>query len=302
MKNLRNRAFTLIELLVVIAIIAILIALLLPAVQQAREAARRTQCKNHLKQIGLALHNYHDVFGVFPPGRNSLAGTDYLGHSCHTRLLPYIDQAPLYNSMDLNNGFNSPPNFNTPELTMIAPYLCPSNPVVEGVNWTSRTNASPGADPNQDTARTHYEPISDSGSGRNASLSLVVANGNGLTFHNSKIGTRDVVDGTSNTLAFCEIVSQGPGTYSCCSWPAYADGIGTVNGINAPFRSTPGGVPPFTHDMYGGNAFSGPASYHVGGAHFAMADGAVRFLSQNMSQITLTALTTIHGGEVAGEF
>jgi prepilin-type processing-associated H-X9-DG protein len=84
----------------------------------------------------------------------------------------------------------------------------------------------------------------------------------------------------------------------------YADGIGTINGINAPFRSTPGGIPPFLAlDMYGGTGgFSGPASYHVGGAHFTLADGSVRFLSQNISQITLTGLTTIYGGETVGEF
>jgi prepilin-type N-terminal cleavage/methylation domain-containing protein len=298
----RRSGFTLIELLVVIAIIAILIALLLPAVQQAREAARRTQCKNNMKQIGLALHNYHDVFGVFPMGRNSLKTTEYHGHSCHTRLLPYIDQTALYNVMNLNASFVDQPNWNTPELTLISAYLCPSNPVTEGVDWTGSTNPAPGADPKQDSARTHYEPISDSGRGRNPALSLVVANGNGLIFHDSKKSTRDVIDGTSNTLAFCEIVSNGPGTFSCCSWAAYADGIGTVNGINAPFRSTAGGVPPLGAEMFGGNAFSGPASHHVGGAHFTLADGSVRFLSQNMSQATLTAITTIFGGEVVGEF
>ena len=102
----QRKGFTLIELLVVIAIIAILIALLLPAVQQAREAARRTQCKNNLKQIGLALHNYHDVYKCFPPGRtrNTYSGITsawYTGnYSWLPRLLPNIDQAPIYNTID----------------------------------------------------------------------------------------------------------------------------------------------------------------------------------------------------------
>ncbi len=97
----RQRGFTLIELLVVIAIIAILIALLLPAVQQAREAARRTQCKNNLKQIGLSLHNYHDVYNSFPNGTVSTSAGNW-GISWWARVLPYVDQAPLYNQRIIN--------------------------------------------------------------------------------------------------------------------------------------------------------------------------------------------------------
>ncbi len=297
----QKRGFTLIELLVVIAIIAVLIALLLPAVQQAREAARRTQCRNNLKQLGLALHNYHGSFNVLPAGRYSLAGTTYLGHSTQTMLLPYFDQANLYNQMNTSVGFNSAPNFGAPALVMLPGLLCPSNPVTDGVNWTGGTNPAT-TDSNNDSARTHYESISDSGIGRLSGWSLVMDNGNGLIYHDSKVGFRDVTDGTSNTLAFCEIISQGPGRYDCCAWIAYADGIGTQNGINAPFRSTANGSPPFLHNMFDGNSFSGPASYHVGGCHFLMADGAVRFLSQNLSQIILTGLTTRAGGEIVGEF
>ena len=107
MKRNRSHGFTLIELLVVIAIIAVLIALLLPAVQQAREAARRTQCKNNLKQLGLALHNYHDAFSVFPFGKGASynGAAAYARWSQHAMLLPYIDQAPLYNSIN----FSAPP-------------------------------------------------------------------------------------------------------------------------------------------------------------------------------------------------
>src|SRR5262245_42410440 len=105
----RASAFTLIELLVVIAIIAVLVALLLPAVQQAREAARRSQCKNNLKQFGLALHNYHEAFSTFPmaetnpsngPACNGGPGAGWCGFSVHVMLLPYLDQGPLYNQIN----------------------------------------------------------------------------------------------------------------------------------------------------------------------------------------------------------
>jgi prepilin-type N-terminal cleavage/methylation domain-containing protein len=298
----RVRAFTLIELLVVIAIIAILIALLLPAVQQAREAARRTQCKNNMKQLGLALHNYESTHRLFPSGRTSMGGLSYLGHSTQVMLLPYIEQSTLYATFNLAVGFNHVTNFNCNSRTVLPAFLCPSNPVTEGVNWTGATNPCAGSDPNQDTARSHYCGVTDSRTHGRGAFSLVMANGDGMFFHNSRVRMADIVDGTSNTLMYCEIVSQGTGRFQCCSWMAYADGIGTVNGINAPFRSTPGGIPPLTHDMYGGNAFAGPASYHIGGCQFTLADGSVRFISQNIAQSTIAALTTVYRGEVVGEF
>jgi prepilin-type N-terminal cleavage/methylation domain-containing protein len=159
-----RQAFTLIELLVVIAIIAVLIALLLPAVQQAREAARRTQCRNNLKQIGLALHNYHDAFTRFPNVVMALSGQSgdnysYLGcqtwflsrgFSWRAAILPYIDQAPLYNGIDfVNHGFGGcyaanggfPIGSGTERalITPITAYLCPSDSTEKSVaNWSSR--------------------------------------------------------------------------------------------------------------------------------------------------------------------
>jgi prepilin-type N-terminal cleavage/methylation domain-containing protein len=136
---LRRRGFTLIELLVVIAIIAILIALLLPAVQQAREAARRTQCKNNLHQLGLALHNYHDSHRIFPLSQmGGVTGdADWRGHSVHVMILPYIDQAPLYNQYNMDvwcwwdsgKGPHMVNAANSPGRVVIPAFLCPSDPV-----------------------------------------------------------------------------------------------------------------------------------------------------------------------------
>jgi prepilin-type N-terminal cleavage/methylation domain-containing protein len=128
----RARGFTLIELLVVIAIIAILIALLLPAVQQAREAARRTQCKNNLKQLGLAFHNYHDTYNRFPTpatlGLTVMSGLRMTsGVSWQTALLPYLDQGPVYNQYDTNRSLFDPANANAVR-TILAVFICPSTP------------------------------------------------------------------------------------------------------------------------------------------------------------------------------
>jgi prepilin-type N-terminal cleavage/methylation domain-containing protein len=302
-------AFTLVELLVVIAIIGVLVALLLPAVQAARESARRMQCSNNLKQIGLALHNYHDVYKKFPSGRTSMAQAIFLGHTTSVMILPYMELGNLQNQMNLGLTFNVRPNYDCASITRLNAFLCPSNPEKEGVNWTGATNPCAGANPNEDSARTHYEGIADSltHGRRSPSLpggtqSLVMPNGDGMFFHNSDIRFNDVVDGTSNTLAFGEIIGRGKNTYHCCAWHAYSDGIGTINGLNAPWRSTPNRQLPLTHDNWTGDSFSGPASYHANGLFFVFADGSVHFLSQTIDRANLAALTTRNGGDVLGQF
>ena len=303
-----RRAFTLVELLVVIAIIGILIALLLPAVQAARESARRSQCINNLKQIGVALHNYHGVYQKFPPGRTSMFQQIYLGHTTSTMILPYLEQNPLQNLMNLAFTFNVRPNYDCASLTKLPMFFCPSNSETDGVNWTSATNPCPGANANEDSARTHYEGIADSKThGRRSptlpggNLSLVMPNGDGLFYHDSAVKFSDLGDGASNTLAFGEIIGRGPGTNHCCAWHAYSDGVGTINGLNAAWRSTPNRQFPLQHDNWGGNAFTGPASYHTGGVQFLMADGSGRFISQTISQATLAALSSRRGGDLPGE-
>ena len=222
-RTIRSRsAFTLIELLVVIAIIAILIALLLPAVQQAREAARRTQCKNNLKQIGLALHNYSDQFNVFPPGYvyNPNTGARWLGWSWMTMLLPQFDQAPLYNVMSGNTSTLASINLGmpiatgyTPTQAVIPGLRCPSDvgdnlvPFVHvpGANGAASTPGAGVAVANS-FGRTNYFGVAGYVGTFTAPVSGLTnvnvpmqTNYRGSFGENSRVGLRDMTDGSSNT-------------------------------------------------------------------------------------------------------
>jgi prepilin-type N-terminal cleavage/methylation domain-containing protein len=207
-----KRGFTLIELLVVIAIIAILIALLLPAVQQAREAARRTQCRNNLKQLGLAIHNYHDNFNMFPrmvqgPAINSTRGDEWRNYSAHAMILPYVDQAPLYNlvSQAINEN-RCTTGCDTGEPTAaestapfslstrkIPAFLCPSDSQpgdrVDWNNYAVSTGANKGWPGGADEAIDQ----------------------NGVFNRYVTVRMGDITDGTSNVLAFSELVTSDQG-------------------------------------------------------------------------------------------
>jgi prepilin-type N-terminal cleavage/methylation domain-containing protein len=192
MKRKIKKGFTLIELLVVIAIIAILVALLLPAVQQAREAAKRTQCKNHLKQWGLALHNYHDTYNVFPMGSMGLSVTGPENNlSWHVRVLPYIDQANLYNSADFNLHYNTAPNINLRDVRFEVLH-CPSartrdrQPSSTSEGWTVHYYGVAGAkDSVTDAANGRY--YDDMQTTSNHDSNHGNSSTNGILYRNGKV-------------------------------------------------------------------------------------------------------------------
>lgn len=331
---LRRRGFTLIELLVVIAIIAVLIALLLPAVQQAREAARRSQCKNNLKQLGLALHNYHDSLNVFPPGGVSQgdcgaytsagrANSKVLNHSGWVMLLPYFDQAPLYNqwvltaaTRDATTTYGSAPATvdggpqtvmgpNSAVLanaalskTAIDVLRCPSQPAIdEFVADTIYSRAATGIL----GRRTSYDMVYRANYSHGAcntwsADSSAVRRAFG---DNSKCAIKDITDGTTNTILAGETIYQvfnGFGTpWAYRGW--LQDGIDPTFGINNYYYSS---SYPNTRPALASWSYSG--SFHTGGAHYLLGDGSVRFISENISSTTITNLVTISNGQTVGEF
>ena len=268
------RGFTLIELLVVTATIAILIALLLPAVQQAREAARRTQCKNNLRQIGIALHNYHDLHTTLPPGSMVLSPLYPVqsGWGWATFLLPHLEQTALYDQVDFNIGNTLAGNR---ELIVhsLAVFRCPTDPAPDRIAATMLTGES-----------------------------LAVAHGNYcgvMSIFNEASSTRlsEFTDGTSQTIIVGErryqIAGVGEVTSSWC-------GTLTSGTDYMPFPSLPH-LPVFPDDMVNqGDRFN---SAHAQGVHFLAADGAVHFLSESLDRTVYYALSTPSGGEtVSGPF
>lgn len=342
-----TRGFTLIELLVVIAIIAILIALLLPAVQQAREAARRTQCKNNLKQLGLALHNYHDVYSSFPSGHQAHfgnwrdpSGNDRVGYansgttsadatkanwSWMAYILPLIEQANAFNTLGVNTrradqALATPEGLNVLQ-TPIAAFLCPSDSkpqLHDSVRDVEHTNSG------RDIPVIISNYVGSNRGQRNSrqTRGRMDRFSDGLFYVNSRIRIRDITDGTSNVLCVGErawsysatdangdrqIVASRAGTAivmrattdsnRSCFGCGYSDAMGVAGtGINHNHLLNSGGT------FNPNRARSTYSSSHIGGAQFTLADGSVRFLSENIDVNLLEHLGERADGEVVGEF
>jgi prepilin-type N-terminal cleavage/methylation domain-containing protein/prepilin-type processing-associated H-X9-DG protein len=308
----RHSGFTLIELLVVIAIIAILIALLLPAVQQAREAARRSQCKNNLKQIGLAMHNYADVHNTFPPGYiyDEIFGAStpvqrpMIGWSAF--ILPYLDQGPLYNQIsDASQGFALDWNTNNQTLfnlarTPMSAYICPSDPSGPYSEWGVSVSGTPITGPTN-PGKNNYA----ANPGNLASSATYVFGRNAL------LRLSDFLDGTSNTFLVGEKTGAGnwynniwmgphrwgPNPNNYTSETIYGYAYGTAAGTA--WRINDDGAGSTNTSQHYKGCYS---SVHTGGAQFVFADGRVTFLSDNMNLATLNALATKGSGELIGEF
>ena len=322
-RSAKKCGFTLIELLVVIAIIAILIALLLPAVQQAREAARRTQCKNHLKQLGLALHNYHDVFNFFPGNHwinTSEAGINSTKGSVFVSLLPYFEQASLYSSLNFNFEY---PTYLGGQLvggkvagSIDLPTLrCPSDEYrpTGSASVYSTTSYAPsmGSQSKSGAGCTTYaiSPLPNPVSSGTWGWSLRAENISGMFgYYPAGIRMRDVIDGTSNVIGMGEVrTGCGGSAFYTGGW-GWMDSFGfeftTLVPIN--FETCPGeGAGVASGACNGANdrvSAYGFKSRHVGGAQFVLMDGSVRFISQNVDFLTYNRLGDRRDGAVVGEF
>lgn len=303
--QIRQRGFTLIELLVVIAIIAVLIALLLPAVQQAREAARRSQCKNNIKQLGLALHNYHDTHGAFPsatvtnvigpcpaPGVSSAPWT--------VMILPFLDEAPRYNTFNFAGGTfgglfiqEDSTTESAKQKLRLVKFECPSDPNSAESNANCNYMAVMGGCVNG-TDPTGCCNVSGYPEQR-------IGSSNGIFYNNSNTKLRDLVDGSTNTLMIGEsryMVLKGASSQFYATWassfyraggPMYSTATAVMNQINT--STLDPGVSGTWHIM--NNQFG---SRHVGGAHFMLADGSVQFVSQNIDITTLRCLARKNDG------
>ena len=313
-----RRAFTLVELLVVIAIIGILVALLLPAVQAAREAARRSECSNNMKQIALGLHNYHDTYKTFPFG-SSRGNISYLA-----RMLPYVEQTPLYDRIDFNVSYNAAANLpvvNTP----VDAFLCPSDSDILPANLGGRNNYY---------GNSGFNILFGTPSQNPSSSSFNMPPCNGVIVPSVVIKFADIRDGTSNTAFISEkIKGDGsnarstpesdtfrPGTFPATPDEAYNQcrvidvtdlSMQGYSNVGAPWMQSYHSTTRYYHVtppnglscMFPpGRIATTAGSYHPGGVNLALCDGSVRFVAETISVPNWRALGSRDEGEVLGEY
>lgn len=318
MSKTKSRGFTLIELLVVIAIIAVLIALLLPAVQQAREAARRTQCKNNLKQFGLAIHNYNDVVNVLPPPMNFGAPSccGKAGVGALVLLLPYLDQAPAYNTINFSNvaaNWDQPVASSAPVGNRYFEILpgfirCPSDTSPRTVNLNNLgNNWAVGSYGMSDGSQAHGSHLCSQYGGNTFGTGSAGLSGSADPAVISGISSRggaifrfaDVTDGLSNTIFMGEVRGECS-DHAMNGWAnTNMNWFGTAAPINFNTCSPTGSGCNSPNEW---NTSMGFKSRHVGGAHFLLGDGSIRFISENVDYLTYQKLGDRRDGQVVGDF
>jgi prepilin-type N-terminal cleavage/methylation domain-containing protein/prepilin-type processing-associated H-X9-DG protein len=306
-----RRGFTLVELLVVIAIIGVLVSLLLPAVQSAREAARRMQCGNNLKQIALAIHNYHDTHRSFPTSgnhRDAARGRPPTnGFSWISKSLPFMEQQNLHDRLN----FNLPLYAGTPNdittnwgaiQTVIPTLLCPSDPTQAVRNnlaawWAWPAQPTPGAAPPQTFTNSQGGPaaVTTYMGNQGNNFDSVPPQGPFERSPDQKVGFRDVLDGTANVLLLME---RSPSWSPWCAWAA-GNGVWAMTSfpINQARKTWP-----MPNSTEAGGVKYGSISLHPGGIQVAMVDGSVQFLMETMDYATYVNLGHMANGLPLGGF